>query len=365
MLDLAIIGAGPYGLSLAAHAKESGIKHKVFGFPMDFWKTKNPPNMFIRTKLKHTNLIDPESSFTLKKYEQEKGLNLEYPINRLTFADYGVWFIEKVGIDIIQDLVIEINYANEFFNIKTENNDFFQAKRIIVGVGVSYSKYIPKKICNQSHKLVSHSSDHTDYKKFEKKHVLVLGGGQSAWESAALLHENNAEVVLAYRRNKRLTPEKDLNKQQLEIADQFYSLSEPEKIKMKEKFEKPTVSEFLVHLVKGKVVEKPNSFVKDIQEINNSRQIKVVFNDDESNVFDHVIAATGYRYSVENITFLYPLIDKLKVNSVGEPILSENFESNLKNLYFVGPASSYSFGPTFRFISGIKMTCDTLINYIK
>ena len=47
--DLLIIGAGPYGLAMAAYARHLGINHVVVGKPMDFWKVNMPAGMYLRT----------------------------------------------------------------------------------------------------------------------------------------------------------------------------------------------------------------------------------------------------------------------------------------------------------------------------
>ena len=69
---------------------------------------------------------------------------------------------------------------------------------------------------------------------------------------------------------------------------------------------------------------------------------------------DHVIAATGYRTDVRRLDFLSrSLLSKL-ATAEHSPILSSNFESSVKGLFFVGPAAAASFGPLMRFAFGAR-----------
>ena len=49
--DVAVIGAGPYGLSVAAHLREQSLKVIVFGRPMSFWDRNMPVGMLLRSPL--------------------------------------------------------------------------------------------------------------------------------------------------------------------------------------------------------------------------------------------------------------------------------------------------------------------------
>ena len=93
-IDVAIIGAGPYGLSLAAHLSAGKVSYRIFGSPMSSWR--NMPN---RTWLKSegfaSSLFDPESSLTLARYCQEHSLpyaDVGLPVPIETFVAYGLEF---------------------------------------------------------------------------------------------------------------------------------------------------------------------------------------------------------------------------------------------------------------------------------
>jgi FAD-dependent urate hydroxylase len=363
MLDLAIVGAGPYGISLAAHANKAGLSNRVFGLPMDFWQSKMPPNMFIRTLLEYTNLSDPDILFTLNRFQEERGLDLSYPLPRSIFVDYGKWFIEKSDISIEKVFIKNIIKDNCYFVLETENKNFVDAKNVIIAVGLTNTQYIPSVLAHLPKEFLSHTADNTRFEQFKNQHVVVIGGGQSAWEAAALLHQANARVDLIYRRSHRLTPDENMNAKQSEIADKFFYYPKEKKMEVKHQFEKPTVSDFLVPLVEGKVTQRPGRYIINTT-ITKENKIQVLLNDHTTLWANHIIAATGYRFNPHKLPFLESIIDKIGVTEALDPIVDENFQSTLPNLFFAGPATATCHGPAFRFISGVKRTSEVIIKGI-
>jgi cation diffusion facilitator CzcD-associated flavoprotein CzcO len=71
--DVVILGAGPYGLSTAAHLRESGLKVAVFGKPFQFWQNKMPRGMLLRSYWWATNLSDPHKQYRLEQFFQASG----------------------------------------------------------------------------------------------------------------------------------------------------------------------------------------------------------------------------------------------------------------------------------------------------
>ena len=81
--DVAIIGAGPYGLSAAAHLKAAdGLDVRVFGEPMSFWERHMPKGMLLRSPLEGSHLSDPAGALSLQAYAAAKGNPLTAPFLR-------------------------------------------------------------------------------------------------------------------------------------------------------------------------------------------------------------------------------------------------------------------------------------------
>src|ERR1700749_674251 len=95
--DVAIIGAGPYGLSAGVHLKSNGLSVRVFGEPMEFWAKNMPEGMLLRSPRVASNLSDPKRAFTLEAYEAESKTEARAPLPLDTFVDYGKWFRRQLG----------------------------------------------------------------------------------------------------------------------------------------------------------------------------------------------------------------------------------------------------------------------------
>ena len=72
--DVAIIGAGPYGLSLAAHLAAANVSVRVFGQPMQFWRTNMPEGMVLKSEGFASNLWHPDGALTLRDFCADRGL---------------------------------------------------------------------------------------------------------------------------------------------------------------------------------------------------------------------------------------------------------------------------------------------------
>src|SRR5438132_3407878 len=99
--DVAIVGAGPYGLSAAAHLKRiEGLNVRVFGEPMEFWKSRMPEGMFLRSPCPASNLSDPDGKLTLDAFHARTGHGTPVPIPLDRFVEYGLWFQQRAIGDI-------------------------------------------------------------------------------------------------------------------------------------------------------------------------------------------------------------------------------------------------------------------------
>ena len=71
-----------------------------------------------------------------------------------------------------------------------------------MAIGVENFAHVPELLSELPRELCTHSSAHTDLAAFRGQEVIVVGAGQSALESAALLHENGATVQVLAREGK-------------------------------------------------------------------------------------------------------------------------------------------------------------------
>jgi cation diffusion facilitator CzcD-associated flavoprotein CzcO len=367
MLDLIIIGAGPYGISLAAHAKAKGLTCKLLGKPMHFWKRQMPQSMFIRTHPDSIQLSDERVEYTLPRFCEETGAELAIPLPRPVFVDYAFWFAAKTGVEFTPETVVRLDSEAGGYDAVTETGQRYRAKNAIVATGLQHYAHIPDVLAGISSSLVSHTFGYTDFQPFAGKKVAVLGSGQSAWEAAALLHRAGSDTELIYRREtpnyrEAVTTGKEL----IDLASAFYDLP-PDKKRERRSQPPGSVAHFLRPYVEGNVRETGNVSIESA-EVDAAGKLLLRLSNGERRVVDHLIAATGYRIDLDRVPFisreLSSRIPREDEGGGGFPKLGAHFESGLPGLYFAGPLASYSHGPAFRFIAGLHKTCNAIMEHI-
>jgi thioredoxin reductase len=196
--DVAIIGAGPYALSTAAFLREIGVEPRVFGEAMGFWETM-PAGMYLRSFRSASSIADPGRRLSLEQYEATVGRRTGSPLSLQDFITYGRWFQERAVPDVDPRRVTLVRRESEGFLLTLDDGEGVQAARVIVAAGIAPFAWRPGQFSDFSPELVSHSSEHRVFDRFRGQRVVVIGGGQSALESAALLHEAGADVEVLVR----------------------------------------------------------------------------------------------------------------------------------------------------------------------
>src|SRR5439155_16458609 len=203
MLNVAIIGAGPYGLSIAAHFRHGGIPFRIFGRPMDSWLAHMPKGMMLKSDGFASDIYDPAGEFTLKHFCAEQGI--EYgdtgiPVRLDTFAAYGLAFRERMVPGLEERLVVGLDRLPIGFRLRLDDGEMLAARRVVLAVGITHFAYLPPELAPLPSSCVSHSRNHHDLEKFRGRNVVVIGGGASALDLAGLLRDAGAEVQLVARR---------------------------------------------------------------------------------------------------------------------------------------------------------------------
>jgi thioredoxin reductase len=391
LVEVAIIGAGPYGLSLAAHLRQCGVSHRIFGNPMQTWLTQMPRGMFLKSDGYASSLYDRDFSFTLKKYCAEKGIPYQdhwKPVSLETFSDYGLEFQRRFVPELDTQLVMELKRTDSHFDLLLESGHSVAARNVIVAAGISHFAYLPPELTGFPEEWVSHSSLHSDLAGFKGREVIVIGAGASAVDIAALLHEVGANVQLTARRAEidfPVPPKKIPRPFWEELrhpttglgagwrmvfcthGPQVFHLFPMEyRHKVVRRFLGPAPGPFLKERVVGKVQFHLGCTLlgANVSGGRVSVRLKDAEGVEQTLHADHVIAATGYRVDLERLAFLRPILRSGIALEENAPALSTNFESSVPGLYFVGAAAAPSFGPLFRFALGAKYTARRLSRHL-
>jgi Pyridine nucleotide-disulphide oxidoreductase len=388
MLEAAIIGAGPYGLSIAAHFRALGIPHRIFGRPMDSWVSHMPKGMLLKSDGFASNLSDPRGGFSLKRFCLENGIDyadMGNPVRLETFSAYGRAFQERMVPDLEEKLVANVDRSGDGFVLTLDDGEEVSTKRVIFAVGITHFRNVPAVLQQLPGEFLSHSFQVSDVGGFRGRRVVLIGAGSSAIDLAALLYEAGADVQLVARAKALLFHEKmPMDKprslwQKMRsplsglgpgirsriFADApalFRYLPENYRLETVRTFLGPAGGWFAKEKVIGKVPLVLGFSLERAEVLDH--HVSLQLRSDDGNVrnieSEHVIAATGYKVDVSRLKFLSPALrDKIRLLE-GAPILSSSFESSIPGLYFVGLAAANSFGPVMRFACGAGYTARTL-----
>jgi FAD-dependent urate hydroxylase len=374
MLDdsrIAIIGAGPYGLACAAHLRHKGIEPVVFGEPMGYWRKHMPKGMLLRSRRCASHIADPMRALTIDEYEKSTGTSLSEPIELDDYIQYADWFRQAAAPDVDRRRVQRIDRGSRSFTLTLEDGGQIGARRVVVAAGLEPFAHRPPPFGELPREVVSHTSDHEDLSGLSGKQVLVVGAGQSALESAALLHESGADVEIVARapgvvwlapeirpgirgRMSRLlmppTGVGGMGSGWIAAAPElFRRMSAQMRPQITRKCIAPKGSDWL----RSRLAEVPIAIGRAITEAApDGTGVRVVLDDGTVRRPDHVMLGTGYRVDVTRYPFLpAELIDALDVMD-GHPRLQPGFESTVPGLHFVGAPAMLSFGPVMRFVVG-------------
>jgi len=194
-----VIGAGPYGLAAANRLRTEGYDVAIFGEAMSFWDQHMPAGMFLRSSWDASNIGALHGPLTIDAYQQAIGKQISRPIPLTDFVAYGRWFQQQALPDLDTRRVMRVSQKSNGFALTLNDGAVVRAGRVIVATGLNRFPNRPRVFAGLLPKVVSHAIEHDDLSVFNDKRVAVIGSGQSALESSALLHENGAHVEIIAR----------------------------------------------------------------------------------------------------------------------------------------------------------------------
>jgi cation diffusion facilitator CzcD-associated flavoprotein CzcO len=377
--DVAIVGAGPYGLSLAAHLARHRVGFRIFGEPMQFWSAHMPKGMHLKSDGFASDLFDADRSFTLKQFCAQEGLpyrDTALPVALDIFVKYGVAFQQKFVPNLEKKNVASVQRTANGFLLKLDDGEIVSARKVVVAAGINSFRHIPSSLAHLPPEFLTHSSDHHDLRSFEKRSVVVLGGGSSATDLAALLLDAGADAQLVARDNSiRFLSGGDLRERSwwermrhptsgigpgwrsrfyCDAPWLFRHLPERLRFLIVRRTLGPAGGWFMKERVMGRVPMTLGSRVQSAEVKNNKVELTLRSSDgsERKMVADHIIAATGYKVDMRRYEFLDPEILADLATVENTPVLSAAMESSVSGLYFIGGAAANSFGPVMRFAFG-------------
>jgi thioredoxin reductase len=378
-VDVAIVGAGPYGLSLAAHLRKAGVSMRQFGHVMQQWRTAMPAGMFLKSQGFASNLSDPDGTHTLAAFCAATGrpyADYGLPVPLDTFIAYGQWFTAQLVPDVEETLVTGITAKPGCFELTLATGERCRARRVVVAIGVEHFAWVPGELAGLPADICTHASAHADLSVFRGEKVVVLGAGQSALETAALLHEHGTDVQIVMRKQEPvwngvpLAPDRPLPQRLREPeaglgsgwSTWFYSrhprafrhLPGATRIDRARTALGPAGASWLRPRVEGEIPILSGRELRWAKGTPDGITLGLAGQDGsrEELSADHVIAATGYRPDVARLRFLDDGLRAGLRTVARTPVVGKDYQSSVPGLYFMGPGVAPTFGPVMRFVYG-------------
>jgi len=372
--EVAIIGAGPYGLAAAAHLQAAKVATRVFGDTMAFWRRNMPSGMKLRSPWRASHIADPDRAHTLDIFADTHGIEQTENLSLADFVRYGEWFQRRAVPDLDPRMVVSVAPGPRGFRLTLDDECIVEATRVVVATGLTNQAYRPAEFEGLSPTLVSHSSEVVKPADFSGRHVAVIGRGQSACESAVLLQEAGAEADLVCRGEVRWLGAEAVRPRRngdvlwslrralhapsaigpfpynwlADMPSALYRLPPETRQRLSAQCLRAAASGWL----KGRAGGVRINAGRTVLAARAQGERVVLHLDDGAAAFDHVILATGYRVDISKLGVLTPeLLVQVKLRD-GYPILSPRFESSISGLHFVGSSAVGSFGPLPRFVAG-------------
>lgn len=344
-----------------------------------------PTGMLLRSAWYACSISDPLGNFSLNRYQAAQQGEIPAPVPLDDFLQYAGWFQSNLLPGIDRRSVTRVALDGPYFRVHLDDGDSLSCERVVVAAGISRFAHRPPVFRDLAAKsLASHSSEHSDLSRFKNHKIAVIGGGQSALESAALLSEAGAQVEIIMRAprirflssegrvRKSLTPVQCLSRSHTDVGPPWLThlMSRPALLRLlprrlQERFAyrsiRPAGAGWLrprlhdVRITCGRIVLSASV---------RQGQAAVKLDDGSQRLVDHVLLATGYKLDVAAYPFLAPeLINSLQLID-GYPDLTWGFESRIKGLHFLGAPAARSFGPLARFVSGTDYSARALTQCI-
>jgi cation diffusion facilitator CzcD-associated flavoprotein CzcO len=368
--EVAVIGAGPYGLSVAAHLRHAGLTTKVFGEPMAFWRRHMPAGMRLRSPRRATHMSAPGAKFSLDAFAAAQRADPTTPLMLETFVGYGDWFCDHAVGDVDRRAVRCVEGADGGFQIALADGEMFAARRVVIATGLVNQDYRPPLFAGLPAALVTHACDLADVAPFQGRHVAVIGRGQSATEYAALLAEAGAAVELfsrgeihwlgqaaadgsaLYRLHDALAAPSAIGPFPLNWLAEAPALVRRLPAHLRDRFSQRCLKAGAAGWLKLRFANVTCHSGRTIIAARAASDGIVLELDDGPRAFDHVLLGTGYRIDIARIGILAPQLLSRVACVDGSPVLRAGLESSVPRLHFVGSAAVKSFGPLLRFVAG-------------
>ena len=376
-LDVAIVGAGPFGLSVAAWLDDR--RTRVFGAPMQTWRTLMPPDMLMRSAWDETSLSARGERGSIDEWLAASGSAKQEPIPLALFLEYAEWFRERFVPALDTADVEHIEPSAKGYRLRTTRGDEFDVQTVVVAVGVTPFPFAPPLFEGAIGGRAEHAVAQREFSELNGDRVLVVGAGQAGLETAALAVDAGADVEVLARSRVNWFADREPHLPRGPVARHLYELAYPVvgygpppinrlalypdafaalpwrlRRRITERLLRPGGSPWVRSMVEGRVRLTEGVAVTGFTDHGDAATLQL--SDGSTRTADRILLATGYRFSLDRLRWLAPeLRARIRVER-GWPLLDRWFRSTEPGVLFVGYPAEGRFGPVSRFVLGAEFS---------
>jgi FAD-dependent urate hydroxylase len=373
--QVVIIGAGPFGLSISAQLSVRGVDHLIVGRVNNTYRSLVPDGMLMKSEPYASTIASPDGKYTMAAFSAAHGLDYVDrigPVTRDRFVEYVDWYAKELVPGILDETVTEVAPVDGGFRVSFADAAPVTARSVVVATGVIPYHALPAQLAGLPDALLTHTAKHIELGDFKGRKVAVVGAGQSALETAALLHETGATVQVIARTPQLSWNEKNpdyvstlghIKRPVVQLCEgwhctfwntpaAFRVLPEGYRIQKARTVLGPAGAWWLRHRVDGVIDVVTGHGVKEA--VAKGSGVRLVLDGPGQREIDadHVIAGTGFRIGLERLPFLPGRLRAAVKTVNNHPVVSRSGETSVPGLYFAGAPTVVSIGPSARFIAG-------------
>ena len=345
MIPVLIVGAGPYGLSLANYMSEMGQEFKIIGKPMELWRKHTFTDASLRSEMATSEIAHPQNAYSIQIFRSQNGLDIGQRSERIDVREYRQyidWVLASIRYEIQSEYLANLSQKKDYFQAELESGEVLKAKQVVIATGVAHHLNIPPEFSESAD--VIHSYFTQKIEALQGKKVLVVGAGQSAAEAMGICRKNKNQVDWYARKEPRFYSEPlDLPKWIFDLVVKSAGLFRRMPHRLVQYF-------FSIFSATTMTPDHKNKLA-GVSRFSNMPDLSK---------YDHVISATGYNYTLNHMNFLADeLRDNLEMRAA-MPRIDKNFMSSMQDLYFIGPSTEMFFGPPMKFMIGSQYVAPRL-----